>query len=94
MTVEITQYMRPDGRAVLMLTDINDAFEAPYRVIQGRGWRLAAEHLTTGEISITLEDLATEEDLAGEVIPNGPEVPRAIERVLAAAICLKMDVAS
>jgi hypothetical protein len=94
MTVKVTQYMRPDGRTVVMETDINDAFDAPYRVICMRGWNLAAEHLTTGEISITVEDRAAEEDVVIEVVPNGPEVPRAIERCLAAAICLTMDVGS
>lgn len=93
MTVEVTQYLRPDGRAVLMTTDINDAFEAPYNVIRMRGWNLAAEELD-GNVSITVEDRAAEQDIACEVVPNGPEVPLAIERVLAAAICTKMDVAS
>jgi hypothetical protein len=89
MTVEVVQYMRPDGRAVLMHTDICDAFEAPYRAIKMRGWRLAAEHLTTGDISITVED--EEQDFAAEIVPNGPEVPRAIERVIAEAICTPVE---
>jgi hypothetical protein len=86
MTVEVTQYMRPDGRQVRMETDISDAFCAPYQAIKMRGWRIAAEYLTTGEISITVED--EEQDLACEVVTNGPEVPLAIERCIAAAICV------
>jgi hypothetical protein len=89
MTVEITQYMRPDGRPVLRSTTISDAFEAPYSVIRMRGWRLAAEHLTTGQISLTVED--DEQDYACEITANGPDVPRAIERVLAAAICTPLE---
>lgn len=85
MTVEVTQYMRPNGRAVLMHTDISDAFEAPYSVIRMRGWRLAAEHLQDGAISLTVED--DEQDFAHEIVANGPEVHPAIERILAAAIC-------
>lgn len=85
MTVEVTQYMRPDGRKVLMHTDISDAFEAPYQVIRRRGWKLASEHLSTGEVSVTVED--DEQDFACEIVPNGPEVQRAIERCLAEAIC-------
>ena len=54
----------------------------------------AAECLATGEVSITVEDRAAGEDVEIEVIPNGQEVRRAIERVLARAICRKMDVAS
>lgn len=94
MTVQVTQYMRPHGRAVVMETDISDAFEAPYNVIRMRGWNLAAECLTTGMVSITVEDKAVGADVACEVVPNGPEVPLAIERALAKAISLKMDVAS
>ena len=85
MTVEVVQYMRPDGRAVVMHTDIRDAFEAPYRTIRRRGWRLAAEHLSDGAISLTVED--DEQDFAHEIVANGPEVQAAIERLIAAAIC-------
>jgi hypothetical protein len=84
MTVEVRQYMRPHGRIEIMKTDISDAFKAPYTVIRMRGWRLAAEVLTTGEVVITVED--DDQDFACEVVWNGPDVPRAIERALAVAI--------
>lgn len=86
MTVDVLQYMRPDGRIVMMKTDISDAFEAPYSVIKMRGWRLAAEYLTDGNVSLTVED--DEQDFAHEIVSNGPDVPRAIERCLAHAISL------
>ena len=85
-TVEVTQYMRPDGHAVLMHTDIRDSFEAPYRAIRMRGWRLAAEHLIDGAVSLAVED--DEQDFACEIVANGPEVQPAIERLIAAAICV------
>jgi hypothetical protein len=85
-TVEVVQYMRPDGRAVLMHTDIRDAFEAPYHAIRMRGWRLTAEHLIDGAVSLTVED--DEQDFPCEIVANGPEVQPAIERLIAAAICI------
>jgi hypothetical protein len=86
MIVEVTQYMRPDGRKVKMLTPIHDSFQAPYDVIKMRGWRIAAEVLTDGMVSVAVED--DEQDLANEIVENGPEIPRAIERVLAEALAL------
>lgn len=85
MQVEVTQYLRPDGRTAIMHTDIHEAFDAPYSVIKQRGWRIAAEVLTDETISITVED--DEQDFAHELVANGPEVPRAIERALTTAIC-------
>lgn len=93
MTVEVTQYLRPFGRRVPMTTEINNAFEAPYNVIRGRGWNIAVEAIDDN-VSITVEDRASGQDVAAEVVPNGPEVQRGIERVLTKAICTRMDVAS
>ena len=90
MIVEVTQYMRPNGRKQIMRIEIQDSFGAPYSAIRMRGWRLAAEVLAhTGEVSITVED--GEQDFACEIVPNGPEVPRAIERALAVAICARPE---
>ena len=89
-TVDVLQYMRPDGRRVPMKTEINPAFEAPYRALLHRGWRLAAEHLSDGAVSITVED--NEQDFACEIVANGPDVPRAIERCIAEAISLRPEV--
>jgi hypothetical protein len=85
-TVEVTQYMRPDGRPVIMHTDIRNSFEAPYKAIRMRGWRLAAEHLAGGSVSLAVED--DEQDFAHEIVDNGPGVQPAIERLIAAAICV------
>jgi adenosylcobinamide amidohydrolase len=87
MTVEVTQYLRPDGRKELMHTEIRDSFAAPYHAITGRGWRIAAEVLTTGAVSITVED--DEQDFACRISENGPGVQRAIEECIAEAISLQ-----
>ena len=93
MTVEVTQYLRPDGRQELMHTDISDDCRGAYIAMQERGWRLAAENLTTGEISLTVEDLLCGMDVEIEVVPNGPEVPLAIERILKRSMIDREDAA-
>lgn len=92
MTVEVTQYLRPFGHRVLMTTEINNAFEAPYNVIRGRGWNIAVEAIDDN-VSITVEDRASGQDVAAEVVPNGPEVQRGIERVLADATSIRVQIA-
>ena len=84
--VDVRQYMMPNGRQVAMKTPIRIAFEVPYRVITMRGWRLAAEMLSDGAVSLSVED--DEQDFANEIVANGPEVQAAIERLIAAAICV------
>jgi len=82
--VDVVQYMLPNGRKEGRQVEIRDSFEAPYNAITMRGWRVAAECLTTGEVSITVED--DEQDFATELVANGPDVPRAVERAIARAI--------
>lgn len=83
-TIEVTQYMRPDGRKVKQHTAIRQAFEAPYRAIRSRGWRVAAEVLEGGMVSIAVED--DDQDYANELAKNGPDIQRAIEKCIADAI--------
>ena len=89
MIVTVLQYMRPNGHIVPMTTEIHPAYEVPYHGICQRGWRLAAECLIGGTVSLTVED--DEQDFAGEIVPNGPEVPRAIERIIAEAYNIPID---
>jgi hypothetical protein len=84
MEIDVTQYMRPNGRIEMMKTDISDAFEVPYNVITRRGWRVAAEVIATGAVSITVED--DEQDFACDIAYNGPAVQKAIEGCIAIAI--------
>lgn len=85
--VAFMQYKRPDGRAVQVAIA-----RPPEQVRQGlnlwhAGCELAAEVLTTGEVSFTVErdDDGETQTLAHEVVENGPEVPAAVDRLLATA---------
>jgi len=82
-TVSVKQYMRPLGRAVPQSTRIPIQFKPAYERMRARGWNLAAEVLTTGEISITVEDPHEETDRAIRIVHNLPNEPqRAIGEVL------------
>jgi hypothetical protein len=83
MTIEVTQYMRPDGRRVLNYVDIDDACRQSYESVCARGWNVAAELLTTGHVSVTVETEG--EDIEIDVVENGPAVIAALESIIAKA---------
>jgi hypothetical protein len=49
------------------------------------GLRCEAEVLATGEVSLTIHDPNIEEDIAIEIVSNGPDVPEAVARLIEAA---------
>jgi len=78
--VEIMQFMRP--RPAKMNCNLQKAVEHKYREMKRTGARLTAEVLATGQVSLCIEESRLG-DFLSEVVPNGPEVPRALERMLA-----------
>jgi len=81
MLVEVIQFLRPNGSQKIQYTEIDDDCEEQYELMKQRGWRLTAEQLKTGEISLTIEDPA-EGDKEHEIIKNGPGVQKAIAKTL------------
>jgi len=57
MEIEVTQFLLPHGRKKYVLFDVSDIVEPQYLAIQRCGCRLTAEALTTGIISLTIEEL-------------------------------------
>lgn len=55
MIVEVTQYMRPDGRKRRHQLEVRDECASKYQDILDSGCRLAAEQLITKEVSQTIE---------------------------------------
>lgn len=78
--IPFTQYLRPDGRTRQITIDVNDVVGRMAEGLMRRGLCFEAEILTTGEVSLTISD--SEQDLAIEVVPNGPEVLRAVDRLI------------
>lgn len=87
-TIRFTQYLRPNGRK--RITEIERTPEivllANKFIIAG-GW-FESEELTTGQVSLTACFMIDEEpqDIAFEIIPNGPGVPEAVDRLVHKAI--------
>lgn len=89
MAIPFTQYHRPDGRhteiSIGCSAEIEDLAE---RFIKSGG-RFEAEVLTTGHVSLSavFEDEDGEPgDIAIEVVPNGPGIDAAIDRLVRASI--------
>lgn len=81
MTINVLQFIRPNGRQAPQTTEVSDDCADGYKLMQECGCRLTAEVLTTGEVSCTIEHPAIG-DFDIEVTENGPDVPKGIERML------------
>ena len=79
--VEFTQYLRPDGRPKQIVIDRPQHLYEKARQIIESGYWFEAEVLTTGEVSLTVSD--AHGDHAFEIVPNGPDVPAAVDRLIA-----------
>ena len=90
--IPFTQYLMPDGRkkAVLVERPIEVASVA-HGLIE-RGVAFAVEMLPTGDISMTAETEPSkdteDETIAHELCANGPEVPLAVDLLVASATAM------
>ncbi len=84
MEVAVIQYLRPDGRTRNVTTTLPDSLHIEYLAMLELGYNFAAEELTTGEVSVTIEDRAEGEDIDIRIVPNGPEVQKAMGEMLSA----------
>lgn len=80
MIIQFTQYLLPDGRKEPIEIDVAEPVGKAAEALIKVGAHFDAEILTTGEVSLTCDmDLNGEtENLAIQVIPNGPQVPKAV----------------
>lgn len=81
-TVEVLQYLMPDGRTRPETTELPIAVKPLYNAMVASGHRFEAEMLSTGEVSVTIFCPASDEDVDIEVVPNGPEVQEALAKML------------
>lgn len=79
--IRFTQYLRPNGIPVTVTIDRPTEIEAKAAKIAARGYRFECEELTDGTVSLTIAD-EIEGDLAIELVPNGPGVPAAVDRLV------------
>lgn len=84
--IQFTQFLRPDGDKRSTLVSRGKDVEEKARRLKEAGLKLEAEILPTGVVSFTVFDPGTEEDIAIELSPNGPEVGDAVDRLIERAI--------
>ncbi len=82
MTVEVMQYKMPDGRQVPTSTNLPDEYRDKYIVMLSKGWRFAAEVLSDGQVSLTIENPREEVDENIRIVENGPNVQVAMIEML------------
>ncbi len=83
-TIEFTQYLLPDGRTKIIHIYCADDIVKMANTVRTLGGVFEAEFLTTGEVSLTV--LYKEEDIAIEVVPNGPGIREAVDRLVKSAV--------
>lgn len=82
MAIPFTQYLRPDGRARDVSIERPEEIERKALQIIQAGYVFECEELTTGHASLTIADPRKGDDVAIEVVPNGPAVPDAVDRLV------------
>lgn len=89
MSVPFTQYLRPHGRKTQITIDRPEDIEIMARAfIESGGW-FEAEELTTGHVSLTAvrnDKEGEPNDIAIELVMNGPGVPSAGDRLIRKAL--------
>ena len=82
MSIHFTQYLRPDGRPKSVHINRPQEIETKAKQIFKAGFSFECEHLSTGDVSLTIVNKAKEEDVAIEIVPNGPDVPKAVDKLI------------
>lgn len=75
-----------EGRLESMQSKVDDRFRDKIDVIEKEGGRFEIEDLVTGEVSLSVKYYG--ENVAEEVVKNGPLVVRATERLIESAYTL------
>lgn len=81
MDIEFIQYLMPDGRPQIVRIDRPDVIARKAAEIMKLGNRFECEMLSDyATVSLTITDDQGDVDI--EVVPNGPEVPMAVDRLV------------
>lgn len=86
--VLFTQYLRPHGRPVATWIERPPDVAATAQRVREAGYHFDIEELRDGTVSMTVEaDRSGDDDqpIAIELVPNGPAVVPAVDRLIAAA---------
>jgi hypothetical protein len=89
--VPFTQYLRPDGRRRKVCIERAPDVAAQAQRLINAGYHFDIEELMNGTVSMTVEPDQPDAEgetfpIASELVPNGPAVPDAVDRLIAHAI--------
>lgn len=86
-TIPFTQYLRPNGRKRRVESPVTKEVAMKAKAMLNAGMRFECEELSTGVVSLTVVDMVDgeEDDVAMELVPNGPGVPSAVEKLITQA---------
>lgn len=79
---EVIQYRRPNRHPESIQCELPVEVEPCYRAMLAGGYRLEAEKLITGPVSIRICDPVNEDTVGISITPNGPEVLRGLIKML------------
>lgn len=79
--IPFTQYLLPDGRQMPVVIEVSDEAHAAAMKLIDTGLEFECEVLRTGDVSLTITDPA-EGDLDIAVVPNGPGMREAVEKLV------------
>lgn len=82
MKVQVTQFMRPNGRQVLHELEIDDNCKEKYEEIVECGARLTGEQLRTGEVSQTIETVDGDFEIILTKGSDLAENKKALEKII------------
>jgi hypothetical protein len=80
--IEVTQYVLPNGRKKRSTTRVDEARFRHYLNMKDHNCRLEVEILTTREVSLSIHNTFTGEDIDIEITENGHGVKDALYRLL------------
>lgn len=86
--IPFTQYLRPNGRRVATVIERSpEMARLAHTFIAAGGW-FESEELNTGQASLTACFFIDGEpqDIASEIVRNGPAVPKAVDRLIQKAV--------
>lgn len=93
--IPFTQYLRPHGRKAKVSVERPAEVAALAQQFIAMGGWFECEELSTGHASLTACMLVDDEpdDIEIQIVPNGPEVPAAVDRLVRAAVLKATEIA-
>jgi hypothetical protein len=82
MNIRFTQFMMPDGHTREEFIDRPEPIARKAKILQEKDYDFEIEMLQTGEINMDIIHRETQEVVAGELCPNGPQVPVCVDKMV------------